>query len=52
MPQRSNEIVFAVFAIAVLTGLVVALGRSGAWLLLLIVLAMIIRSKVTQTQGA
>ncbi len=48
MSQQSNGIGFSVFAIAILTLFIVALGKRGAWLLLLIVAAMLVRSRIVE----
>lgn len=48
MPKQSDSIAFSVLAIALMSLFVIALGRNGAWLLLLIVLAMLVRSRITQ----
>lgn len=48
MPKQSDSIAFSVIAIAILTLFIVALGRNGAWLLLLIVVAMLVRSRIVE----
>lgn len=52
MPEQSNSLIeslpFVVLSIAVLAMFITAMGKQGAWLLLLIVLAMLIRSRVTK----
>lgn len=41
-----GQLGFAFFSIAIIAFLVVAMGRQGAWVLLLLVLAMVVRSQI------
>lgn len=42
----TNSLGFTVLAVAIISAVIVGAGRAGAWLLLLLVLAILVRSRI------